>query len=321
RVALRLSNELTSLMQRSSAHAVKTAANPLSRETEESLQALGYLAPHGERTSMQGIDPKDGLPIHNMLEDARHFAQQGRWVEAQKLAEKVLTLTPRNVSAINVLGLLGIKTGDREEAIRRYRQSLEIDPAQFRVHAILGSLATSDGNLADAENEYHAALTLNPNFAEVMANLGFLESFRGHRREAEEWYRKGIAADPSFPRVYRRLADLYYERNDYLHAYENYAKASRMLPTDVRSIVQQGNCARRLGRMQEAEALFRRAESLRPDGWIPAYNRACLLAVTGKPQEALDVLNALAWRRDLPERLVDRDADLASVRALPGFPE
>ncbi len=319
RVAAKLSSELTALMESSGRHAVKAAANPISRETEESLQALGYLAPHGERSAMQGIDPKDGLPIHNKLEDARHFAQQQKWDQSRKLLEEIIAATPRNVSAINVLGLIGIKTGNREEAIRHYSESLAIDPTQFRVHALLGTLALSEGKLDGAEKEYRVALSLNPNFAEVMANLGFLESLRGHQREAEAWYRKGIAADPSFPRVYRRLGDLYYERGDYAHASENYAKSARMLPSDVRSVVQQGNCARRLGHTEEADALFRRAEALRPDGWIPTYNRACLLAVTGKAEEALNVLNALASRHDVPEGLVNRDNDLASVRALPGF--
>src|SRR5258706_737942 len=76
RVGAKLDAELTQLTKDSSSHAVKAAASPMTRETEESLQALGYLAPHAERSSMQGMDPKDGLPIHNKLEEARHLAQR-----------------------------------------------------------------------------------------------------------------------------------------------------------------------------------------------------------------------------------------------------
>src|SRR5260221_12088442 len=107
----------------------------MTRETEESLQALGYLAPHGERNAMQGIDPKDGLPLRNKLEQARHLAQRQKLSESEKVLLEVVAVTPRNVSALNVLGLIGVKTGDLEEARRYYNQQLAIDPPQVRVHA------------------------------------------------------------------------------------------------------------------------------------------------------------------------------------------
>ncbi|HEX9458329.1 MAG TPA: tetratricopeptide repeat protein, partial [Thermoanaerobaculia bacterium] len=320
RIGAKLDAELTQLMKDSSRHAVKAAASPMTRETEESLQALGYLASHAERSGMQGMDPKDGLPIHNKLEEARHFAQQKKWGQAEAKCLEVVALTPRNVSAINVLGLIGVKTGDHEKAVKYYQQSLAIDPQQFRVHGVLGGIAITEGELDRAQKEFQTALAINPHFAEAMANLGFIEALRGRDLAAEQWYRKGVAADPTFPRVYRRLGDLYYDRRDFVHAYTNYTKVIQIEPSDVRAIVQAGNCARRLNHNDEADKFFRRAEVLRPNGWIPTYNRACLMAAAGKPQEALTTLDALAQRHTVPIALIERDTDLASMRSLPGYP-
>lgn len=319
RVAARLDAELTRMTNASTRHAVRAAANPMTRETEESLQALGYLAAQSERSSMQGIDPKDGLPLHNKLESARHLAQQRRWDEAEKLLTEVVAATPRNVSALNVLGLIGVKTGDAEKGVRYYQQSLAIDPQQFRVYGVLGGIALARGNLDGASQQFQAALNVNPHFAEALTNLGFVESLRGHGAEAEAWYRKGIAADPTFPRVYRRLGDLYYERGDFAHAFDNYQKVIRIVPADVRATIQAGNCARRLGRNADAERLFLATEKLRPEGWIPPFNRACLLSVTGRPKEALDVLSAAASRHPMPLAPIERDTDLAAMRALPEY--
>jgi len=321
RVAARLNAELTTVMTDSRRHLVKASANPMTRETEESLQALGYLAPHAERTGMQGMDPKDGLPIHNKMEEGRHWAQRGDWARAEPLLLEVLAATPRNVSALNVLGLIGVKKGDGDKAFKYYEQSLAIDPDQFRVHGILGAIDLTQGDLDGAEKEFRTALAINPNFAEAMANMGFIESLRGHSGIAEVWYRKGVATDPTFPRVYRRLGDLYYERKDFAHAYTNYIKVSQLTPSDVRATVQAGNCARRLGRNSEADALFHRAEVLRPQGWIPTYNRACLMAIAGKPDDALTMLITLAARHPVPLALIERDQDLAAMRLLPRFAE
>src|SRR5258708_12992968 len=153
-----------------------------------------------------------------------------------------------------------------------------------------------------------------------MANLGYVNAVRGHEPAAEQWYRKGIAADPTFPRVYRRLGDLYYERGQFARAYENYSKTVQLLPSDVRAIMQAGSSARRIGRTAEAEALFRRGETLRPGGWIPTYNRICLLATTGKAGDALQPVADLSSRHPLPDALVDPDPDLTSIHALPPFP-
>jgi choline-sulfatase len=321
RVAANLDAQLTQLMKDSSRHSVKAAANPMTRETEESLQALGYLASRGERSAMQGIDPKDGLPLHNKMEEARHLAQRREWAKAEALLLEVLAVTPRNVSALNVLGLVAIKTGDADKAIKYYEQSLAIDPHQFRVLGVLGGIALTRGELDHSRDEFKAALAVNPHFAEAMANLGFIEALRGRDIAAQQWYAKGIAADPAFPRVYRRLGDLYYDRKDFAQAYANYTKVIQLTPSDVRAIIQAGNCARRLGRNSEADALFHRAELLRPQGWIPTYNRACLMAIAGKPEDALTTLIALTARHPVPLALVERDQDLAAVRLLPRFAE
>jgi hypothetical protein len=76
-----------------------------------------------------------------------------------------------------------------------------------------------------------------------------------------------------------------------------------------------------MDRLAEADRLFHKAETLRPDSWIPTYNRACLMAIEHHPDQALAMLTALARRHRVPPALVERDTDLSSMRALPGYAE
>ncbi|HRC87842.1 MAG TPA: sulfatase, partial [Thermoanaerobaculia bacterium] len=69
-----LDRELSELLADSERRGLAPQKSAITKETMESLQALGYLAPRTSREAMVGIDPKDGMALYAKLEDARHFA-------------------------------------------------------------------------------------------------------------------------------------------------------------------------------------------------------------------------------------------------------
>jgi arylsulfatase A-like enzyme/Flp pilus assembly protein TadD len=314
-----LDAELQRILDESEKRATKAKENPMTRETQEMLQALGYLAPGAERRGVSGMDPKDGIKIYNELEDARHLAQRKKWEESAKLLQKILDELPGHVSARNVLALCRVRQGRLEEAKEEYLRSLATDPDQFRVHAMLGTVALMQGRLNDADKEYQTALAANPGFVEAMANLGFIASLRGDDKTAQQWYEKATAADPGFPLARRRFGDLHYEAGRYKEALGFYEKALEVSHDDFRAAIQAGNSARRLNDPARAESFFQRAAQMRPDSWIPPYNLACLFAVGGRSKDALAALDGAVGKGMNRPRLLLEDPDLASLRAAPEF--
>lgn len=312
-----LDRELQAILR---ATAVSPAAtSPMSQETIEVLQSLGYLAQGAVRRSMGGMDPKDGIKYYALLEQGRQLAQQRRWAEAEQAVRQILAPLPDHVAARNVLGLTLLRQGRLDEARAAYEQSLATEPDQFRVMAMLGTLALLQRDLEEAHKRFTAALAMNPKFVEAMSNLGLVASLRGDAAAAEQWYVRAEAADPGFPATPRRFADLHYEQGRFAEALAYYERALARAPNHFPALVQAGNSARRTGDTARAEEYFRRAASLRPDSWIPAYNLACLYAVTGRPADALAALRD-SRGRGLPSRaLVLQDPDLAAVRGEPGF--
>jgi choline-sulfatase len=316
-----LDRTLQGLLDDSRRRALKPRANAMDHETQEALQALGYLAPRSQREAVSGMDPKDGMPLYNKVEEARHLAQQERWAESEKLLREVMQVTPKNLSAQNILALTRLKQEDFEGAKREYQHSLALDPGQFRVYGMLGTLDLIAGDLDGAEKEYRRGLAVSPGFVEAMSNLGMLADLRGNPRLAQEWYRKAIATDPTFPRVWRRLADLYYERNDYPQALANYRKALAITPDDFEAMLQAGNSARHAGDAHAAARYFFQAERLRPDSWLPPYNLACLRASQGEPGRAVRLLGLSLHRGFRQPELLAEDPDLAAVRSRPEYPD
>jgi choline-sulfatase len=317
----RLDHELQEILDESAARSVAVQSNPMDSETEEMLMALGYLAAAGERQSMEGMDPKDGIVLYEKMQHARHRAQGGDWDEAQRLLREVLEVTPRNVAAQNLLGYITLQGGDPHQARDHYLRSLAEDPRQSRVYGSLGAIALMLGELDEAERNFHRAVELTPAFVEALTNLGFVEILRGRNEAAQRWYERAIEADTGFGRVHRRLADLYYEQEAYPEAYAHYRKAVEAAASDLHALVQAGNSVRRLGRLDEAAGYYERAAQLRPDAWVPIYNLACLRALQGQPEQALRLLEQALERGCRSRRLLELDPDLESLRQRPGFAE
>ncbi|HEY4596087.1 MAG TPA: sulfatase-like hydrolase/transferase, partial [Thermoanaerobaculia bacterium] len=315
-----LDRELQAVLDDSQRRALNPQKSPMDKETLESLQALGYLAPRTTRQAMQGIDPKDGMPLYTKLEDARHLAQRDQWDDSEKLLREILAQTPNNVTAVNILALVKTRQGDLVAARQEYLHSLALDPKQARVHAMLGTLSLLEDDVDAAERSYRRALEITPGFVEAISNLGMIAALRDDPRKAEALYRQAIAADPGFPRVYRRLADLYYEKGDYAKALENYRKTLAVEPADFAALVQAGNSARHAGDAKAAADYFAKAAHRRPASWVPVYNEACLAAASGDPARALKLLENLRNKNFVRTELLTTDPDLAAVRNLPGFP-
>jgi tetratricopeptide (TPR) repeat protein len=211
----------------------------------ETLQSLGYLAPHATRQSMGGMDPKDGIGIYNLLENARHHAQGRRWRDAEVLLRQIIDKVPRHVSARNVLGLALARQGRLAEAKDEYLQSLAVDTTQHRVVALLGSVAMLQGEMDEAKQRFEQALAMSPQFVEAMVNLGLIAAMRNDGHEAQRWYQAAIDVDAGFPTPYKRTGDLYFEQGDFARALEHYRKTLTIAPNHFQALIQAGEAAAR----------------------------------------------------------------------------
>ena len=317
--ASRLERELDRALEDSTRHAHAARDNPMSRESEDALRALGYVASAADRRSMGGMDPKDGIGIYNRLEEARHLAQRRRWPQAEKVLRGILAEIPGHLSARNILALCLVRQDRLGEAREEYERCLAQDPGQARVLAMLGTLDLLVGDDAKAERHYRDALEHMPGFVEAMVNLGFIQSLRGDDAGAQAWYTKAIAADPGLPMVYRRVGDLHYERRDYKGALAEYRRALEGAPHDFQALVQAGNAAKHVGEDEAARGYFGRARKVRPDSWLPAYNQACLEAARGRASEAFSALDEAIGKGFRGLQLLNGDPELAALRGQAPF--
>lgn len=310
---------LQSILDDSQRFAKNAKSNPLDQETLEMLRALGYLAPANQFRDVGGMDPKDGLPLYEKLETARHAAQRGDYAASEKLLEELLEASPGHITAWNVLGLVLLRQNRFDDAERAYHRSLELDPSQSRALHMLAVLAFRRGNRDDAEKLGHRVLELAPRMVETVSLLGFLAAQKGDTPAAERWYKRALDQDPASPLVNQAYADLYFISKDFANAQKHYERVLESTPSHFVALIQAGLSAAHQKKWDAALAHYYRAQELRPDSWMPPYNIACVHAQLGKSGEALAALKAALGKA--PDHvnlvgLIESDSDFASLRAL-----
>ena len=323
-IARRLDTELQNILDRSSARAFEAKENPMDQETLEMLHALGYLTAPEERDAMGGMDPKDGIIIHEKLERGRNLARQGLWENAETSLREILAEIPGHVAARNVLALTLVRQEKESEAEVEYLESLATEPHQNRVLALLGVLKLKQGELDDAEAFLMRCLELTPKFSDAMIHMAFLEAARGNRETSQTWIAKAKAVDPKSPRVEVGMARLYFREDEYEKALTHYNNALALLPGHYFAQVRAGLCLLRLGRPAESRPFFEAASALRPDEWVPPYNLACASALQGQKQAAFGHLAAALSKEPNPRQFLaifENDSDLESLRSIEGYAE
>lgn len=210
-------------------------------------------------------------------------ARKGDYKQAEEYWRRETEVQPSYAKGWNNLGNLALARGDLKEARGYYEAALKADPADARGYYFYGRLLAREGDLAGARAKWKAAVSYQPNFAEAWYELGRAAAGDGDWRAAREYYLKAVYWAPASPAAREGLADAEYALGDFPGAERDY-----------RLRLSQGETAR------------------------VRYNLACVLARTGRGEEAIPNLRrAIALEPGRYKPLAAKDADLAPLRALP----
>ena len=100
------------------------------------------------------LKPSDGR-IMNLL--GLTFFRLGRYPEAQAIYAELVKRSPKEPSLRLNLGLVHLKRGDVDDAIRELTRARELDPSQLRTMGYLGLAFARKGRYALARDAFHAA--------------------------------------------------------------------------------------------------------------------------------------------------------------------
>ena len=145
--------------------------------------------------------------------------------------EKKCKQAPDNVVAFHHLGLVYMKAGRIDEAIKSLERCIEIDEQANQPMINLGAIYFGQGNLDKAQEMNEMAIAAQPDLsAQAYANLGLIWQQRNEMDKSIEAYEKAIQYDPKLATVWMNLTSVLTMKGDDERALKSARKATELEP-------------------------------------------------------------------------------------------
>jgi adenylate cyclase len=132
--------------------------------------------------------------------------------EAAKAAENAVAIDDRDAWAHTALGLVDLISRRHDDAIRRLKRAVQLNPSLANAYGALGQALTLAGECAEAVEQINKAIRLSPRDPFLVywfAHLSMAVFAEGHYDVACQWGAKVLQENPSFPGGHRLMAAIY----------------------------------------------------------------------------------------------------------------
>jgi TolB-like protein/Tfp pilus assembly protein PilF len=189
---------------------------------------------------------------------------------------------------------------DRLEAIRLFREAIELDPAFSSAHAHLafalwttaqfGYTGDKPTAIEQARSAAETAISIDRNEALARVTLGRLHIFDGDAEMAIHEMKAAISINPNYSGAHFGLCHAYYygagKPELALPHYDIALRLSPRSPMRWTTLMTKGSALRALGRYEEAIEPCREACQFPNSGFLPYMHLAAVLAECGRIDEA-----------------------------------
>jgi len=215
------------------------------------------------------------------------FRNNGLWNSPLNFYGTTLKYTPDPSSAHNGLGLAYQKLGEKKEAARHFKRSIEVSPGRAKAYVNLALLYHGEGRDGEAIGLLKKAIRYEPSSAKAYNNLAMIYADLDRGEEAELLYKAAIKINPYYPLAYYNLANLYYDMGRKEKAIDSYRRSIELGPDYPKAYYNLGCIYQVDGDYEEAKAHYEKALSLNDD-YLECYvNLALVYSAQGKDEEAV----------------------------------
>ena len=223
---------------------------------------------------------------------ANVLRELGDIAAAASLYEAAAAAAPHLPEAQSALAASLFVQGRDQEALEQYRRVLAIDPARPGLQFVKGVLAQLGGGSDEAIEAYTRAVEQRPDHADAWVNLGLALADAGHAADSLDAYRKALEVGPDHVEAHINFGLGLASFGAIQSAVALLRRAAELKPNWGDTVVLSNLGAMLVldGRLNEAEAVLRRALEQEPESIRVLTNLGAALRVPGRQRESVAML-------------------------------
>jgi len=212
------------------------------------------------------------------------------------------------------------------EAEAASRKALELDPELAEAHAAGGLAFALKKDFAQAQREFEAAIRLDPKLYEAYYFYARTSFQSGDLAKAAALYEQAARLNPDDYQAVSLLVPVYHGLGRPAEAAATEKRALLLVekhtenhPDDPRALYLGAGILARIGEHAKSYDWARRALTIDPEETSILYNVACVYALLGKTEDALQCLGKVMEHGTFFKNWAAKDSDLDSLRFDPRF--
>jgi protein O-GlcNAc transferase len=163
--------------------------------------------------------------MNDLYNKAIFLHQSKKFLEAEKIYQKILENDPNNSEIFYLLGVLRFQLGDFVKAKFFFSKSIDLNSSNPAAFNNLGMIFKQQGEVAEAIININKAIELKPNFSGYYNNLALCFKDLKEFKTAINNFNLALKYDPNNSDVYNNLGLLFLEAKDYDEAIEKFLKS------------------------------------------------------------------------------------------------
>jgi Tfp pilus assembly protein PilF/SAM-dependent methyltransferase len=219
--------------------------------------------------------------LNQNFESAVTLHQAGRLSEAEGIYRNILSVDPKHVDSLHLLGVIAHQVGRNDVAVDLIGQAIAANKRNADFHNNIGVALRELARLDEAADHFRRALRLKPDYADAHNNLGLALKEQGQLVEAEERYRRALGIRPDHVEAHNNLGIVLAEQGKFIEAEEEYRQAVALKPEFAGAYNNVGLALMWQGKLAEAVAFYRQALAIKPD-YGEAYTNLATALVTAE---------------------------------------
>lgn len=234
--------------------------------------------------------PPTALPtanLNNRLQQALGLHQQGELGRAEVLYRQVLSEDPRQVTALNFLGMLLHQTGQSQSALTLLNQALDIQPEFVPAWNNRGLALRKLGQHDASAASYQKAVALKPDYIEAWINFSNVLRDLQRPEEALAVCLRVLALKPNMPQALNAQSAALNDLGRHVEALACCAQVIALNPEMAVAHFNRGVALTDLQRYDEALQSYASALKYNPDNAIAWNNRGFVLDALRRHLDAL----------------------------------